>query len=112
MVSVGTVEAGYEFWFIIDGLQTQTSAKDAGPFQLTTYEEVDSKFYMVDYYSSAESFVATPGYISSVGDISINMPLVGYSQAVYDFSFEAESQVPANGYIKITFPPSVTFDSQ
>jgi hypothetical protein len=112
LVSIETVEAGYEFWFIIDGLQTQTSARDAGPFQLTTYEEVDSQFYMVDYYSFAESFNATPGYISSVGDISISMSLVGYSQAVYGFSYEAESRVPENGYIKITFPSSVTFDSQ
>lgn len=42
--------APYQFWFAVEGIANQISAKDAGGFTITTYYRAisDDKYYVVD----------------------------------------------------------------
>lgn len=48
-VSLGsTAEAGSAFTLVISDIANQNSVRDAGDFEITTYNEINGQFYIVD----------------------------------------------------------------
>lgn len=88
--------APYQFWFALQDIENQLSAKDAGGLTITTYYKApDSKYYLVDTQTSTDSFLATPGLIDAAGDITIDNPTNYADNVTYSFNFATPGKIPA-----------------
>jgi hypothetical protein len=64
----------------------------------------------VDSGTNAVSFTPLPGSITPISVASSNM-MTYYSQSIYTFTFNTDHNIPANGYIQVTFPSDITLKS-
>jgi hypothetical protein len=55
---VSEAESGSAFTLVISGIANQNSVRDAGNFEITTYNEINGQFYIVDSQFTASSYVA------------------------------------------------------
>ena len=69
-----TLAAGEMVIFTIKGVQNQNSAKDAGSYEISTWEFYEGDYYMVDKTSSETSYTALPGKIVAVGVVEVDNP--------------------------------------
>lgn len=86
--------ANFEFKFAVEGIENQRSARDAGGFTISTFDQIDGQFYTIDTTTTTSSFVATPGYIIASGNILIDSPTNYRDSSVYTLIFNAPSSIP------------------
>lgn len=105
--------AGTTYKFDISGIANQISAKEAGSFIIETYykDPATGDFYLIDFAEFGTSFSATTGILTADTSLTIDSPVNNKEGTIYTFSYTEASMVPAGGFIDISFPDDIQFDS-
>jgi len=78
---------------------------------VSTYNTIAGVDYLVDTGSATNLFTPIPGSITPNTGISTTYLTTYYGGAIYEFSFKMDHDVTLNGFIKITAPADITYDS-
>ena len=103
-------EGGNILKFIIVKATNPSGAREAGPWSIRSESIFDGEYFVVDGFSSAESFYARSGTIES--DVDYLNTLTFASGNTIDLDLSTEHNIPDEGYIKITLPKEMAFDEQ
>jgi len=97
--------------FYLKSAYNQDSAVDAGAMRITTYTQIDAKFFVVDQGLITQSFVAAAGQVrpSTIPMIFSDKEL-GKENATWTFGFRPDHEIPANGYLKVTMPKEIVMN--
>jgi hypothetical protein len=104
------IASGSTVWFIINGVQNQNSAKDAGDFRITTFNMFNNTLYVVDQSTASKSYTATVGAITAVGSVQIDNPANAVSAATYTLNFILQDALIPSGFLSVKMPPELVLN--
>ena len=93
--------APYNFDFWIFSSKNQRSARDAGPWSVTSYTRIQGEDYVVDNGASETSFIAEVGTLTAAAPITVTNPVTSGLNSIYTLSFIPNGRIGIGGQIVV-----------